>query len=128
MARLAGRRWVRRLGDGSGERGQSGQASVELVGVLPLLLLLALGAGQLLAAGQARELAGHAARAGAVGLLQGTDPDRAARAALSSDHAARLRVTVDGRRVAVRLRPASVLPGLAGLLVADAAADAGPAG
>lgn len=107
-------------------RGEGGQASVELVGMLPLLLLLALGAGQLLAAGQARELAGHAAEAGAVGLLQGAEPRAAARAALSRGQAQRLRVNVDGRRVVVRLRPATVLPGLAQLLVADADADAGP--
>jgi len=119
---------MRRAGQADRRRGagECGQASVELLGVLPLLLLVTLGAGQLLAAGQARELAGHAAEAGAIALLQGGEPAGAARAALSDEPARRLRVTVDGRRVAVRLRPASVMPGLAGMLVAEAAADAGP--
>ena len=107
-------------------RCERGQASVELVGVLPLFVLLALGVGQLLAAGQARELAGHAAEAGAVALLQGSEPRGAARAALGRDPARRIRVTVRARTVAVRLRPATVLPGLDRLLVATATADAGP--
>ena len=46
-----------------------GQATVELVGVLPLAVLVALVVGQLLAAGAARELAGNAAEAGAAAML-----------------------------------------------------------
>jgi len=62
----------------------SGQASVELVALLPLAALIALAIGQLLAAGSARELAGNAAEAGAAALLQGTDPTAADKATI--DH------------------------------------------
>src|SRR3954464_9656634 len=61
---------------------EGGQASVELVALLPLATLVALAIGQLLAAGSARELAGNAAEAGAAALLQGSDPTAAARAPL----------------------------------------------
>lgn len=108
-------------------RGERGQASVELLGILPLAVLLALGAGQLLAAGAAREQAGGAAEAGAVALLQGRDPGAAARAALDADWGGRSTVRVEDRRVVVAVRPRTILPGLAGLLAARASADAGPA-
>jgi hypothetical protein len=106
---------------------QSGQATVELIAVLPLLVLLALGAGQLMAAGRAKELAGHAAAAGAVALIQGQEPTRAARESLPDGFGHRLQVTASDRRVAVELRPAAVLPGLSGMLAARVTADAGPA-
>jgi len=103
-----------------------GQATVELVGMLPLALLVALAVGQLLAAGAARELAGNAAGAGAAAILQDTDPKAAARDALpgwSEDH---VDIRVDDRRVRVRLRPVPVIPGLADRLTATVTADAGP--
>jgi hypothetical protein len=104
-----------------------GQASVELVGVLPLVVLLALLLGQLLAAGAARELAGNAAEAGAAALLQGRDPAGAARDALPGWSRERTAITVEGRVVRVQLRPPGLLPGLGSVLEAHAAADAGPA-
>jgi hypothetical protein len=104
-----------------------GQASVELVGILPLAVLIALAIGQLLAAGAARELAGHAAEAGAVALLQAADPLATARSAVPGWSRGRVAVRVRGRRVEVRLRPRTLLPGLASLLEASATADAGPA-
>lgn len=106
--------------------GSAGQASVELVAMLPVAVLVALGIGQLLAAGAAAELAGNAAEAGAAAILQGADPEDAAQDALpgwSRDHVA---VRVDGRRVHVRVRPRSVVPVLADALDATATADAGP--
>lgn len=107
-------------------RSSSGQATVELVGMLPLAVLVALTAGQLLAAGLARELAGHAAEAGAVALVQGLDPRQAARDALPGWSAGRVDVVVRERRVRVRVRPRALVPGLAGELAATATADAGP--
>lgn len=106
---------------------ESGQASVELVALLPLVLILVLAAAQLLAAGAARELADHAAEAGAVALLQGTDPVTAARAAVPGWSSSRLDVAVERRRVRVRLRPRVFLPALAEMLAAKGEADAGPA-
>jgi hypothetical protein len=107
-------------------RGSAGQATVELVALLPLALLVALAIAQLLAAGSARELAGNAAEAGAVALLQGSDPAAAARAALPGWSRDRAAVRVSGRRVEIRLHPRTVVPLLADRLDATASADAGP--
>ena len=62
--------------------GQRGQASVELVAVLPLVLLLATLAWQAALAGQAIWLTGAAARAAARANAVGADPARAARGAV----------------------------------------------
>jgi len=103
-----------------------GQATVELVAILPLALLMALTIAQLLAAGSARELAGNAAEAGAAALLQGTDATEAARDALPGWSRDRAIVRVTARRVDVHLRPRAVIPLLANRLEAHATADAGP--
>jgi hypothetical protein len=106
--------------------GSAGQATVELVALLPLVVLVAVAAVQLLAAGAARELAAHAAQAGAMALLQGEDPEDEARAAIPGWSRARATVRVDGRRVTVRLRPPALLDELAELLATTRTADAGP--
>jgi hypothetical protein len=106
--------------------GCRGQATVELVGALPLAVLIAVAAGQLLAAGAARELAGNAAEAGAVAIVQGLEPADAAREALPGWSKDRADVRVTGRRVRVRLRPVAVVPGVADRLGATVVADAGP--
>jgi hypothetical protein len=105
---------------------QAGQASIELVAMVPLLVVVALAAAELLAAGLARSAAGGAAQAGAMALLQGGDPARAARAAAPGWARDRLSVRVDGRRVRVRITPPALLPATASLLATAAAADAGP--
>lgn len=107
--------------------GERGQASVELVAIAPLVVAVVLAAAQVLAAGAARELADHAAEAGAVALLQGGDPEAAARDAAPGWSRGRLHVRVDERRVRVRLRPRPFVPGLAGTLEATGEAHAGPA-
>ena len=56
-------------------RSSSGQSTVELVGLLPLLLAVGLGVSTLLSAGAAEQAAGGAAEAGAVALLQGATPE-----------------------------------------------------
>jgi hypothetical protein len=103
-----------------------GQATVELVGILPLAVLVALVVGQLLAAGAARELAGNAAEAGALAMLQGGDPRAAAHESLPGWSDDRVSVQVSGRVVRVRLRPVPVIPGVADRLTATVVADAGP--
>ncbi|CAB4919579.1 unannotated protein [freshwater metagenome] len=108
-------------------RADDGQAGIELLALLPLVLVISLALGQVLAAGVCRELAGHAAGAGAQALLAGRRPVPAARVALPGWAAGRARVEVRGRRVTVVLRAPAVLPGLAGLLSARSVADAGPA-
>lgn len=106
--------------------GEAGQASLELVAMVPLLVAVALVAGQVLAVAAARELAGHAAEAAAIALLREQDVAEAAAAALPAWSETRMVVRVRGRRVAVRLRPAELIPGTARLLEATATADAGP--
>jgi hypothetical protein len=104
---------------------RSGQGTIELVALAPLVLLVALAVAQWLAAGAARELARHAAEAGAVALLEGGQARDAALRAVPDADRRRLRVVVRGRRVAVTVRPTTVVPGLADLLVARAVAVAG---
>ena len=107
-------------------RAEHGQSSVELLGLVPLLVTVALALGQLLAAGAAHELAGTAAEAGAMAILQGGEPARAARDAVPGWTRDRLQVRVRDRTVRVRLRPVALLPGTADRLAATATADAGP--
>ncbi len=108
-------------------RDEAGQTSLELLAVLPLTVGIVMVAFQLLAAGASRELAGNAAGAGAAALLQGLDPRAAARDALPGWSRSRVEIQVRDRRVLVRLRPVSVIPGAAGALTATAEADAGDA-
>lgn len=105
---------------------EQGQASVELVALLPVIAAITLAVGQLLAAGVARELAEHAAAAGAIAMLEGRDPAEAARAAVPAWSGARTTVSVHGRTVSVALRPAGPVPALTGMLTARAEASAGP--
>lgn len=107
-------------------RRQRGQATVEIVAMLPLLAVATLAVLQLLAAGVAREMAGHAAEAGAVAIAQGHDAREAARAAVPAWSRRGIAVRVSGRRVRVRLRPPAIVDSLGDLLVAEARADAGP--
>jgi hypothetical protein len=104
--------------------GHRGQATVELVGMLPILAAVGVAAYTVLAAQAAGEQAGHAAEAGAIAHLQDRDPRSAARAALPSAARRRTAITVRGRRVTVRVRPP--VPLLAAHLEAAATADAGP--
>jgi hypothetical protein len=109
--------------------GERGQASVELLGVLPLLVVLGLAALQLLAVGYASVLAGNAAEAGALALAGGSgaaDARAGVREALPGWSRAHTRVSVAGGRVTVRLRPPSLLDALADRLEvrADAAVEA----
>lgn len=105
--------------------GARGQATVELVGMLPILVVVALAAAQLLAAGVARELAGHAAQAGAMALLQGGEAGRAARDAVPGWARDRMTVSVRGRRVEVVLRPPAPVRAVGDGLAARAVATAG---
>jgi hypothetical protein len=102
----------------------SGQSTVEVVGLLPLLLAVGLGVYSLLSAGAAQQAAGGAAEAGAVALLQGRDAAAAARAALTGWPRRRTRITLTGRRVTVRVTPRGPL---GAHLRATTTADAGPA-
>lgn len=85
---------------------ESGQATVELVAVLPLVVLVALALWQAVVAGQAASLAGSAARAAARAHALGADAPLAARAVLppALKHGLRVSARRDGSvRVVVRV-------------------------
>ena len=105
---------------------ERGQATVELIALLPLLLAAALAGAVLLAAQAAGEQAGAAAQAGAMALLQGGDPRAAAKRALPPAARPRSVIRVRGRRVTVHVRPRLPTATLARPLTAHATADAGP--
>jgi hypothetical protein len=117
---LAARATRRRISD------ERGQATIELVALIPLLLVAGLAGAAVVAGQSAGEQAGLAAQAGAMALIQGGDPRAAARDALPKGVRERSRVAVHGRKVTVRVRPSVPLPALAGHLDAEATADAGP--
>jgi hypothetical protein len=71
---------------------EAGQASVELVALLPLLAVVAFGLWQAVVAGQAAWLAGSAARAAARASAVGTDARAAASALLPGSLRSGLRV------------------------------------
>ncbi len=104
-----------------------GQATIELLGLLPLVVLIGLVGFSFVASSTAHEQAGEAAEAGALALLQGgPDARTAAREALPEHLRSRSTVTVTGRHVHVRVRPRMPIAALSNRLAGEAHADAGP--
>ena len=93
-------------------RSARAQASVELLGSLPVVLLLGVVLLQLLAVGYSAVLSGQAAEAGALAAAGQADAVEAARAAVPGWSRARMRVVSRGGRVDVRMRPPAVLSSL----------------
>src|SRR6266480_887905 len=89
----------------------AGQASVELVAVVPILVGLALLVGQLAVAGWALWSAGNAARAGARAAYVGGAVAKAARSALPAPLRDGARVDA-GNGVEVTVRAPALLPGV----------------
>jgi len=105
--------------------GEDGQASVELVAAIPVLLVATLVVAQLAVAGYALWSAGAAARAGARAGYVGGDAEAAARRSLPTPlrHDARIEAT---DRVEVRVRAPALIPGMPSVPVtARAGLDAG---
>ena len=107
---------MRRLGS------ERGQALVEVVAAVPVLLLVGLVLLQALAVGYAAVLAGTAAHAGALALAAGGDARAGVRESLPGWSRAGARVEVSGGQVRVRLRPPSPLAVLARELEMEAEA------
>jgi hypothetical protein len=103
---------------------ERGQATIELVAALPALLLTALVALQLLAAGYAMTLADGAAEAGALALASGGSATEAAREALPGWAEDDVAVAVEGGEVTVRLRPPSPFRAVAERLIVSSSAAA----
>ena len=104
-------------------RRDDGQATVEVVALLPLVLLVGVAVMAVLSGRASSEAAAAAAEAGAMALIQGDDATAAARAAVGDRDAS---IDVAGRRVRVVVRPPLRLPFAGDLLVGRATADAGP--
>jgi hypothetical protein len=97
--------------DPQGDTGERGQASIELVAVVPALLVCLTIAAQAVLVGWALWSAGTAARAGARAQEVGSDAEAAARRALPDP----LRGTAGirtGDGVRVRVRIPAILPGI----------------
>jgi hypothetical protein len=89
-----------------GVNGQRGQASIELVAILPCVLLVAAVVWQLVLVGHTAWLTAQAARAGARADAVGSDADAAARSALPRSLERGLaveRLGAGGVRVSVRI-------------------------
>jgi hypothetical protein len=91
--------------------GNEGQASVETVALLPVVVLVGALLWQAVVAGQALWLSGAAARAAARATAVGADAEAAARGALPRrlQHGLRVRPGRDGAGVRVAVRIPSVL-------------------
>lgn len=89
---------------------EEGQATVELLAAIPLLVLSGTIALQLLLAGYALTLADGAAEAGALAIAAGQPPRAAAEVSLPEWADDRVEINVRGGEVTVRLRPPSLLP------------------
>lgn len=109
---------------GASRRG--GQASVELVGALPALVLAAALALQLLLVGYSLTIADGAAEAGALAVSAGHDAREAARDALPGWARSRATVSRDGSRITVELRPPAPLGALADALTVSSDAWSRP--
>jgi hypothetical protein len=108
-------------------RGARGQASIELVALIPAIVIVVAAVVQVLAAGTAQERASAAAEAGAVAMLQDADPEAAIRDALGGA-AERSEIHITGRQVRVTVRPRAFVPALGELLAAESKAYAGEEG
>jgi hypothetical protein len=94
-------------------RSERGQALIELLAGLPLMVTAGLVLLQLLAAGYSAVLAGAAAEAGALALAGGGDARAAVGDALPGWSSGRAKVEVRGGTVSVRLLPPSPIGALA---------------
>lgn len=106
-------------------RSTSGQATVELIALLPVLVMVAFAVYAVIVSFAARELASQASEAGAVALLQEEDAREAAEKALPADRRRASRIRIDGRRVTVEVRPELPVRRFEDALKASVTSDAG---
>jgi hypothetical protein len=99
-----------------------GQASLELLAGLPLLVVAGLACLQLLAAGYSLTLADGAAEAGAIALAAGEPAEPAVERALPGWASERVAVEEDGGKITVSLRPPAPLAAVARALEVSSSA------
>ncbi len=107
---------------------EGGQATLELLAAIPLLLLAGSIGLQLLLTGYALTLADGAAEAGALALAAGQPAKTAAEESLPAWADGDSEVSVDGGKVTVRLRPPSPFPAVGDRLAVTSTSFARPAG
>jgi hypothetical protein len=107
---------------------ERGQATVELLAAIPLLLVAGAISLQLLLAGYALALADGAAEAGGLALAAGRPAKSAALESLPSWAEGRAEIAVRGGEVTVRLAPPSLLRAVADRLAVTSNSYARPAG
>jgi hypothetical protein len=110
-----------------GRTDEAGQAAIALIAVVPAFVLIALGLAQYALAGHAAVSAANAARAAARASYAGSDPARAARAALPPALREGSKVSVDDEGAEVEVRAPEALPMLPAISVRGAA-ELGPEG
>ena len=93
-------------------RGESGQASAELMGALWWVLLAAVGVWQILLATWTINETSNAARTGSRIIARQGDPEKAARNSLTSGLRDGSVVRVDGDAVTVKVRVPIIVPGI----------------
>ena len=106
---------------------EAGQATVEAIAAVPLLILAGSVALQLLLAGYALTLADGAAEAGSLALAAGGSAQRAAEGSLPAWAEDRAEISVSGGEVTVRLSPPSLLPYLGDALSVSSTSYGRPA-
>lgn len=107
---------------------ERGQATVELLAAVPLLLVAGAIALQLLLVGYALTLADGAAEAGALALAAGRPAKSAAQGSLPAWAANKVEIGVRGGEVTVRLAPPSLLAAVGDHLAVTSSSFARPVG
>lgn len=107
---------------------ERGQAQIELIAGVPLVILALLVVGQLFGVLYAQSLADGAAQAGALAAADGRSGERAARSAMRGWDRDRVDVEVDDGQVRVEVQPATVVPWVGDRLRVSADAYARAAG
>lgn len=113
--------------EGRSRDGSGGQATVELLAAIPLLVLAGSIALQLLLAGYALTLADGAAEAGALALAAGRPARPAVEASLPAWAEEGVEIAVRGGEVSVRLRPPALLAAVGERLAVTSRSYARPA-
>jgi hypothetical protein len=108
--------------------GDSGQAQVELIAAIPVVVCVGAVILQLLAVGYAQSLADGSAEAGAYAVAAGESGEDAALGALPRWAAERAQVSARGGRVSVSIEPPSLLGPVGERLAVDSSAWARPPG
>lgn len=95
---------------------------MEVLAAVPILLLTGFICFQMLATGYCQSLADSASQAGAIAAIRGQSAQAAVRSSLPGWAASRSRISVQGKRVQVRLVPPSPFGVLADLVTVDSSA------